>query len=74
LPGCLADIAVEAAERHTVQYFETFGSRATYSGDWWACTRLDKAPWGFSPQTISTFAPGVYDPDKDVWELRSALR
>ena len=47
LPGCLADIAVEAAERHTVQYFEMFASRATYSGDWWACTRLDKAPWDF---------------------------
>ena len=48
--------------------------RATYSGDWWACTRLDKAPWDFSLQTINRFAPGVYDPDKDVWELRSALR
>ena len=59
----------KAAERHTVQYFEMFGSRAIYKDGWWACTRLDKAPWDFSPQTIKRFAPGVYDPEKDVWEL-----
>jgi arylsulfatase A-like enzyme/uncharacterized membrane protein len=57
------------AERHTVQYFEMFGSRAIYSGGWWACTRLDKAPWDFSPETIKRFAPGAYDPKQDVWEL-----
>ena len=59
----------KAEERHTVQYFEMFGSRAIYSDGWWACTRLDKAPWDFSPQTIARFAPGVYHPEKDVWEL-----
>ena len=59
----------QAAERHTVQYFEMFGSRAMYKDGWWACTRLDKAPWDFSPETIKRFAPGVYDPEKDVWEL-----
>jgi len=58
-----------AAERHTVQYFEMFGSRAIYRDGWWACTRLDKAPWDFSPETIKRFAPGVYDPANDVWEL-----
>ncbi len=58
-----------AEERHTVQYFEMFGSRAIYKDDWWACTRLDKAPWDFSPETLKRFGPGVYDPDKDVWEL-----
>jgi len=59
-----------AAERHTVQYFEMFGSRAMYKDGWWACTRLDKAPWDFSPETMKRFAPGVYDPQKqDVWEL-----
>ena len=58
-----------AAERHTVQYFEMFGSRAIYRDGWWACTRLDKAPWDFSPETIKRFAPGAYDPGKDVWEL-----
>jgi arylsulfatase len=59
----------EAAERHTVQYFEVFGARAMYKDGWWACTRLDKAPWDFSPETIARFAPGLYDPEKDVWEL-----
>jgi arylsulfatase len=59
----------QAAERHTVQYFEMFGSRAMYKDGWWACTRLDKAPWDFSPETIKKFAPGVYDPGKDTWEL-----
>jgi len=59
----------QAAERHTVQYFEMFGSRAIYKDGWWACTRLDKAPWDFSPETIKRFAPGVYDPEQDVWEL-----
>ncbi len=59
----------QAAERHTVQYFEMFGSRAMYKDGWWACTRLDKAPWDFSPETIKRFAPGVYDPEQDVWEL-----
>ncbi|MFC9549776.1 arylsulfatase [Rhodococcus sp. NPDC056960] len=59
----------DAAEQHTVQYFEMFGSRAIYRDGWWACTRLDKAPWDFSPETIKRFAPGVYNPDGDVWEL-----
>jgi len=58
-----------AAERHTRQYFEMFGSRAMYQDGWWACARLDKAPWDMSPETMRKFAPGVYDPEKDVWEL-----
>ncbi len=58
-----------AGERHTVQYFEMFGSRAIYKDGWWACTRLDKAPWDMSPETMRRFAPGVYDPGQDVWEL-----
>jgi len=59
----------DADERHTVQYFEMFGSRAIYSGGWWACAKLDKAPWDFSPATLRRFAPGAYDPERDVWEL-----
>ncbi len=59
----------QAAEQHTVQYFEMFGSRAIYSDGWWACTRLDKAPWDMAPETMKRFAPGVYDPEQDVWEL-----
>ncbi len=58
-----------AAERHTLQYFEMLGSRALYKDGWWACARLDKEPWDFTPQTLQRFAPGVYDPDKDRWEL-----
>jgi arylsulfatase len=55
-----------APEQHTVQYFEMFGSRAIYQDGWWACTRLDKDPWDFSPETIKRFAPGVYDPSADI--------
>jgi arylsulfatase A-like enzyme/uncharacterized membrane protein len=59
-----------ADERHTVQYFEMFGSRAIYQDGWWACAKLDRAPWDFSPETLKRFAPGAYDPDtQDVWEL-----
>ena len=58
-----------AGERHTVQYFEMFGSRAMYKDGWWACAKLDKAPWDFSPETLRRFAPGAYDPEQDVWEL-----
>ena len=58
-----------AEERHTVQYFEMIGSRAIYKDGWWACARLDKAPWDFTPETMKRFAPGVYDPANDVWEL-----
>jgi arylsulfatase len=59
-----------AAERHTMQYWEAFGARSIYKDGWWACTRLDKAPWDLSPQTLKRWAPGVYDPERDdVWEL-----
>ncbi|ORB84345.1 arylsulfatase [Mycobacterium kansasii] len=61
--------APAAEERHTVQYFENFGSRAIYRDGWWACARLDRAPWDLSPQTMQRFAPGNYDPGQDVWEL-----
>jgi arylsulfatase A-like enzyme len=60
----------DAAERHTVQYSEAFGSRSIYKDGWWACARLDRIPWDFSPQTLARFAPGAYDPERDdVWEL-----
>jgi arylsulfatase len=59
-----------AAEQHTTQYFEMIGSRALYKDGWWACTRLDKAPWDFTPQTMQRFGPGSgWDPDADPWEL-----
>lgn len=60
----------EAAEQHTVQYFEMYGSRAIYKDGWWACTKLDKLPWDFSPATLSRFGPGSgWDPGRDPWEL-----
>jgi arylsulfatase len=58
-----------AEERHTVQYFESMGNRAIYKDGWWACARIDRIPWDFSPDTIRKLAPGVYDPDQDRWEL-----
>jgi len=59
----------DAAERHTVQYFEMYGSRAIYKDGWWACAKLDKRPWDFATQTLAKFAPGKYDPEQDTWEL-----
>jgi len=58
-----------AEEQHTVQYFEFAGSRAIYKDGWWACAKLDRIPWDFSPDTMKRFAPGAYDPEKDKWEL-----
>ncbi len=45
------------------------GGRAIYQDGWWACAKLDKAPWDFKPETMKRFAPDVYDPEKDPWEL-----
>jgi len=60
----------DSAERHTVQYFEMYGSRAIYKDGWWACAKLDKLPWDFSPPTLKKFAPGgSWAPEKDQWEL-----
>jgi arylsulfatase len=58
-----------AEERHTVQYFEMYGSRAIYKDGWWACARLEKRPWDFAAETLKQFAPGLYDPERDRWEL-----
>ena len=58
-----------AAERHTVQYFETVGNRAVYKDGWWAACKLDRIPWDLSPPTMARFAPGTYDPEQDTWEL-----
>ena len=59
-----------AAEQHTVQYFEMYGSRAIYKDGWWACAKLDKLPWDFSPETLKRFGPGgTWTPEQDQWEL-----
>ena len=62
-----------AAERHTQQYFEILGNRAMYKDGWIASCRLDRIPWEVDPRTMARFAPGVWDPDKDVWELYNTL-
>jgi arylsulfatase A-like enzyme/uncharacterized membrane protein len=58
------------AERHTLQYFEFMGTRAIYKDGWWACARLDRAPWDVSPETLRRWGPGSgWNPDADRWEL-----
>jgi arylsulfatase A-like enzyme/uncharacterized membrane protein len=60
----------KAAERHTLQYFEVLGARAIYEDGWWACAKLDKAPWDLSPATLAQWGPGSnWDPNQDTWEL-----
>ncbi len=58
-----------AAERHTVQYFEIVGNRAIYKDGWWAACKLDRIPWDLSPPAMAKLAPGTYDPELDTWEL-----
>jgi arylsulfatase A-like enzyme len=48
-----------AAERHTIQYFEMFGNRALYHNGWYART-IHRAPWEVSD------LPPLED---DVWDL-----
>ena len=61
----------KAAERHTQQYFEMFGSRAMYKDGWWAASNPKRIPWDVSPATLAQFGPDAdWDPDRDVgWEL-----
>jgi arylsulfatase A-like enzyme len=49
----------EAAERHTIQYFEMFGNRAIYNNGWFART-IHRAPW----ETANL--PPL---ESDVWDL-----
>jgi arylsulfatase len=51
-----------AAERHTIQYFEMFGNRALYNNGWFART-IHRAPW----EMVNL--PNFKD---DVWELYNA--
>ena len=49
----------QAAERHTIQYFEMFGNRAIYNNGWFART-IHRAPW-----EVSNLPPL----ESDVWDL-----
>ncbi|TWU67048.1 arylsulfatase [Crateriforma conspicua] len=48
----------DAADRHTIQYFEMFGNRALYQNGWMART-IHSPPWGEPQNRIAD----------DVWEL-----
>lgn len=58
-----------APARHTQQYFEIFANRAMYKDGWIASCKLDRIPWEMDPKVMERFAPGVYDPENDHWEL-----
>lgn len=49
----------DAAEQHTIQYFEMFGNRALYLNGWYART-IHRAPW-----QVSDLPPL----EEDVWDL-----
>jgi arylsulfatase A-like enzyme len=58
-----------AAERHTQQYFEILGNRGMYKDGWWLSMMMPRTPWKIDPETLSRFAPGVWDPSTDPAEL-----
>ena len=49
----------DAADRHTMQYFEMFGNRAIYHDGWVAATK-HRTPWAAAPDGPL---------DQDTWEL-----
>jgi hypothetical protein len=59
----------DAPEGHTQQYFENFGNRAMYADGWWLSMRMPRVPWRLDPAMLKSFAPGVWEPDKDPVEL-----
>ena len=68
--GRLLDSIDELGELDNTLVIYMYGSRAIYKDGWWACARLDKLPWDFSPAALARFKPGSgYDPDQDPWEL-----
>jgi hypothetical protein len=58
-----------APEHRTQQYFEIFGNRAMYKDGWWLAMMMPRIPWDATPDTMRRFAPGVWDPDRDLVEL-----
>jgi arylsulfatase A-like enzyme len=60
---------VNAAERHTQQYFEIIGNRAMYKDGWWLSCRIPRVPWRFDKETLAKLAPGAWKPDADPCEL-----
>ena len=58
-----------APERHNKQYFEIYGNLAMYKDGWWGASMLPRIPWDLTPAAWEPFAPGVYDPLSQPWEL-----
>jgi hypothetical protein len=56
-------------EHRTQQYFEIFGYRAMYKDGWWLAMMMPRIPWDATPDTMRTFAPGVWAPDRDPAQL-----
>ena len=44
-----------------------------YKDGWIASCKLDRIPWELDPKALAKFAPGVWDPEKDVWELYNTV-
>jgi arylsulfatase len=40
-----------------------------YKDGWIASCKLDRIPWALDPTALEKFAPGAWDPEKDVWEV-----
>ncbi len=58
-----------APEHRTQQYFETLGNRGMYKDGWWLAVKTERIPWQLTPEALSPYAPGVWDPDADPTEL-----
>jgi hypothetical protein len=40
-----------------------------YKDGWWGASMLPRIPWDLTPEAWAEFAPGVYDPLSQPWEL-----
>ena len=58
-----------APEHRTQQYFETIGNRAMYKGRLVVGGEDGAHPWVLTPEALTPFAPGGWDPDADPPEL-----
>ncbi len=58
-----------AKSPRSTQYFAILGNRSIYKDGWLLSARLPKLPWDNTPATLGRFAPGLWDPAKEPWEL-----
>jgi len=57
-----------AVSKHTVQYYDIFGSRAIYKDGWKAAAQHKPDYWDFTRFSDDKATPEKH-PDQDVWEL-----